>query len=312
MLVPHIRYRPLTPVTGAEVQGVNLADDLEPAVLAQLREALVRYKVLVFRDQPMDDERQVALTNAFGGATPAHPIVDGLPECPAVLRTVLSADRPKLAEAVIDIDDPFRGAVTRRLRTEWHIDSTFVANPNAITILRGVQIPPAGGDTLFASLEALYDGLSPSLRDYLDTLQVIHSRYDRPPKRRLDGRSAGPFVALHPLVTVHPESGRRSVFVSSVFMHAIRGLKPRESAALLDFLLDELAGRDEIHARVHWDQDMLVMWDNRSTAHAGPVDGLLFDDERIVHRTTVVGGLPSGPDGFVSRALLGDLFETIA
>ena len=94
-------------------------------------------------------------------------------------------------------------------------------------------------------------------------------------------------------------------------MPAIYGLKPRESAALLDFLLDELAGRDEIHARVRWEQDTLVMWDNRAVAHAGPVDGLMFEEERIVHRTTVVGDLLRGPDGFVSRAVVGDLFHAM-
>ncbi|MBV1855873.1 TauD/TfdA dioxygenase family protein [Catellatospora tritici] len=306
-----ISFRPLTPITGAEVEGVVLDDDLQPAVVACLREALLRYKVLVFRDQPMDDARQVALTDAFGGATAAHPIANGLRETPAVLRTALSEDRPKLAEAESGLN-PLSGAAPRRLRTEWHIDSTFVANPNAITILRGVEIPPAGGDTLFADLEALYAGLSPSLRGYLDTLQAIHSRHNPSPVPRFDGKSAGPFVALHPLVRVHPETGRRSLLVSSVFMQAIRGLKPRESTLLLDFLLDELAGRDEIHARVRWEKDTLVMWDNRSVAHAGPVDGLMFEEERIVHRTTVVGDLPCGPNGFVSRALVGGLFEAMA
>ncbi|TDV49794.1 TauD/TfdA dioxygenase family protein [Actinophytocola oryzae] len=307
-----ISFRPITPITGAEVEGVDLVDGLRPPVVARLREALLRHKVLVFRDQPMDDERQVALTDLLGGATAAHPIVNGLRDAPAVLRTALSADRSGLAEAEVGADDPFGGTVARRLRTEWHIDSTFMANPTAITILRGVQIPPAGGDTLFANLEALYGGLSPSLRGYLDTLQAIHSRFDSAPPPRFDGRSSGPFSALHPLVRVHPETGARQLFISSVFMQAVCGLKPRESAALLDFLLDELAGRDELHARVRWEQDTLVMWDNRAVAHAGPVDGLMFDEERIVHRTTVVGDLPCGPDGFVSRALIGDLFEAIA
>jgi alpha-ketoglutarate-dependent sulfate ester dioxygenase len=311
VLVSEISCRPLTPITGAEVEGVDLADDLQPPVVARLRDALLRYKVLVFHDQPMDDARQVALTGAFGGATAAHPIVNGLRDAPAVLRTTLSADRPGLVEAEVSPDDPFGATVPGRLRTEWHVDNTFMANPTAISILRGVQIPPTGGDTLFADLEALYSSLSPSLRGYLDTVQAIHSRFDRAPQPRFDGGSAGPFVALHPLVTVHPETGARHLLVSSVFMQAICGLKPRESTALLDFLLDELAGRDEIHSRVRWDQDTLVMWDNRAVAHAGPVDGLMFEEERIVHRTTVVGDLPRGPDGFVSRALIGGLFEAI-
>lgn len=306
-----ISCRPLTPTIGAEVEGVDLTVDLSPVVVARLREALLRHKVLVFRDQPMDDARQVALTGAFGGVTPAHPIANGLRDAPAVLRTVLSADRAGLAESEVGFDQYLRGVAPRRLRTEWHIDITFMANPTAITILRGVQIPPTGGDTLFANLEALYSGLSPSLRGYLDTLQAIHSRYDAAPSPRVDGKPAGPFVALHPLVRVHPETGARHLFVSGEFMRAIRGLRPRESTALMDFLLDELAGRDEIHARVRWEQDTLVMWDNRAVAHAGPVDGLMFEEERIVHRTTVVGDLPCGPDGFVSRALVGNLFEAM-
>lgn len=308
--MPEISFRPLTPVTGAEVEGVDLAVDLQPAVVARLRDALLRHKVLVFRAQPMNDKQHVALTDALGGATAAHPIANGLRDAPAVLRTVLSEDRPGLVAS--ELGDPLRGTTPRRLRTEWHIDSTFVANPTAISILRAVEIPLAGGDTLFANLEALYAGLSPSLRGYLDTLQAIHSRHDPSPAPRFDGKKAGPFAAVHPLVRVHPETGARSLFVSSVFLQGIRGLKPRESAALLEFLLDELAGRDEIHARVRWDNDTLVMWDNRAVAHAGPVDGLMFEEERIVHRTTVVGDLPCGPDGFVSRALMGDLFEALA
>jgi alpha-ketoglutarate-dependent taurine dioxygenase len=309
--VSRLSYRRLTPSLGAEVDGVDLTGDLDPAVVAGLREALLHHKVLVFRNQPMDDARQVALTSAFGGVTVAHPIANGLSETPAVLRTVLSADRPGLVESEISLDHPLRAVVPRRLRTEWHIDITFMANPTAITILRGVEIPPAGGDTLFADLEALYNGLSPSLRGYLDGLQAIHARYDPRARPRADGKPTGPFVALHPLVAVHPETGKRHLMVSSIFMQGIHGLKPRESAALLDFLLDELAGRDEIHARVRWDQDTLVMWDNRAVAHAGPVDALMFGEERIVHRTTVAGDLLQGPDGFVSRAVLGDLFEAM-
>ncbi|BFV59634.1 TauD/TfdA family dioxygenase [Kitasatospora sp. CMC57] len=307
-----ISFRPLTPITGAEVEGVDLVADLSPTVVARLREALLKHKVLVFRNQPMSDAEHVALTNAFGGATAAHPIVNGLPEEPAVLRTALSEERKALVEAEAGLSHPLKGATPRRIRTEWHVDSTFVVNPNAITILRGVEIPQAGGDTLFANLEALYDGLSPSFRGYLDTLQAIHSRHAPSAPPRLDGKPSGPFAALHPLVTVHPETGARSLLVSTVFLQTIRGLKARESAALLDFLLDELAGRDEIHARVRWDQDTLVMWDNRSVAHAGPVDGLMFQEERIVHRTTVVGEALTGPGGFTSRALMGGRFEALA
>jgi taurine dioxygenase len=308
--MPEISFRPLTPIIGADVDGVDLAADLEPEVVARLRDGLLRYKVLVFRDQPISDGQQVALTDTLGGATAAHPIANGLPDAPAVLRTALSEDRPGLAAA--KVGDPLRVTTPRRIRTQWHIDNTFVANPTTISILRGVEIPSAGGDTLFVNLEVLYAGLSASLRGYLDTLQAIHAQHEPAAAPRFDGKPGGPFVALHPLVSVHPETGERSLCISTVFLQGIRGLKPRESAALLDFLLDELAGRDEIQARVRWAQDTLVMWDNRAVAHAGPVDGLMFEDERIVHRTTVVGDKLRGPDGFVSRPLKGGLFEALS
>jgi taurine dioxygenase len=172
-----------------------------------------------------------------------------------------------------------------------------------------------GGDTLFVDLEALYESLSPSLRAWLDTLQAIHVRDDaavgKPPPPRFDGRQPGPFAALHPLVRVHPETGARSLFLAPGFVKAIHGLRPRESAALLDFLGEELAGRADLQARVRWNAGDLVVWDNRAVAHAGPIDGKFIRGERIVHRTTVEGDLPRGPDGFVSRPLTGELFNTI-
>jgi taurine dioxygenase len=247
--------------------------------------------------------------------TPAHPITNGLVEQPEIKQNILTRDRDEYAPFDLDIAHPLRPALRPRARAGWHIDITFVANPNSITFLRGVQIPAVGGDTLFANLEALYDSLSPSLASYLDTLQAIHVRDDaavgRPPAPRFDGREPGPFAALHPLVRVHPETGRKHLFLATGFVKAIHGLRARESAALLDFLNEELAGRADLQARVRWNQGDLVVWDNRAVAHAGPIDGKLIEGERIVHRTTVEGDLPRGPDGFVSRPLHGELFNTI-
>jgi alpha-ketoglutarate-dependent taurine dioxygenase len=309
-----LALRPLTPITGAEVSGVDLRGDLDPPTVKAIRDALLKHKVLVFRDQPLTDAQQVRFSRHFGRVTPAHPITNGLPEQPEIKRNVLSHGGEYTAFDV-SVDHPLRRAGGPKLRAGWHIDITFVANPNSITFLRGVEIPPVGGDTLFANLEALYEGLSPSLRGYLDTLQAIHARDDaavgRPPPPRFDGREPGPFASLHPLVRVHPETGRKHLFLASGFIKAIHGLRAGESAALLAYLNDELAARADLQAHVRWEPDTLVVWDNRAVAHAGPIDGKLIQGERIVHRTTVEGDLPTGPDGFVSRPLVGELFNTI-
>jgi taurine dioxygenase len=309
-----LAIQPLTPITGAEIGGLDLRAELDAPTVKAIREALLRHKVLVFRDQPLTDAQQVRFSRYFGRVTPAHPITNGLPEQPEIKRNVLSHGGEYTAFDV-SVDHPLRRAGGPKLRAGWHIDITFVANPNSITFLRGVEIPSVGGDTLFANLEALYESLSPSLRGYLDTLQAIHARDDaavgRPPAPRFDGREPGPFASLHPLVRVHPETGKRHLFLASGFIKAIHGLRAGESAALLAYLNDELAARADLQARVRWEPDTLVVWDNRAVAHAGPIDGKLIDGERIVHRTTVEGDLPEGPDGFVSRPLVGELFNTI-
>jgi alpha-ketoglutarate-dependent sulfate ester dioxygenase len=214
------------------------------------------------------------------------------------------------------VDDPFRPVSRARTGRGWHIDITFVANPAAISVLRGVEVPSQGGDTAFADLQALYNGLSAPLRGLVDGLKSIHVRDDagngviRPP--RYDGRPTGPFAALHPLVRVHPETGRKSLFLSSGFVKAIDGLHPSESATLLDYLNEELAGRPDLQVRFRWSPGAIVVWDNRSTSHFGPIDGPQVKQQRIVHRTTVGGDLPVGPGGFVSRPLAGELFGAIS
>jgi alpha-ketoglutarate-dependent taurine dioxygenase len=311
-----LSIRPITPITGAEIGGVDLRRELDKPTVEAIRSALLKHKVLVFRDQPIDDAQQIRFSRYFGPVTPAHPITNGLPDHPEIKQNILTRDRDEYGSFEVSVDHPLRAVGRPRLRAGWHIDITFVANPNSLTFLRGVQIPPVGGDTLFANLEALYESLSPSLRGYLDGLQAIHGRDDaavgRPPKPRDDGRAPGPFASLHPLVRVHPETGKKHLFLASGFIRAIHGLRPGESAALLNYLNEELAGRADLHTRVRWKQDTLVLWDNRAVAHAGPIDGKLIQGERIVHRTTVEGDLPKGPDGFVSRPLVGELFNTIS
>src|SRR5580704_3898923 len=245
-----LSVRPITPITGAEVSGVDLSRELDRTTVAAIREALLKHKVLVFHDQDLTDAEQIRFSRYFGRVTPAHPVTNGLIEAPEIKQNILTRDRDEYAPFDLDIDHPLRPNLRPRAPVGWHIDITFVANPNSVTFLRAVQIPAVGGDTLFANLEALYEGLSPSLRGYLDTLQAIHARDDaavgKPPAPRFDGRQPGPFASLHPLVRVHPETGKKHLFLASGFIKAIDGLRAGESNALLDFLNTELEGKADL------------------------------------------------------------------
>jgi taurine dioxygenase len=280
---------------------------LDPGTVARLREGLLKYKVLFFRDRAIDDLQQIRFTRYFGAVTPAHPVTNGLEKLPEIKINKLFAGIQEYASFRLDVDNPLRPLSRARNGRGWHIDITFVANPAAITVLRGVEIASVGGDTAWTDLEALYDGLPTPLKGFLDGLQAIHVRDDaanglaRPP--RFDGRPPGPFASLHPLVRVHPETGRKSLFLSTGFVKAI---------ALLDYLNDELSGHADYRVRFRWSPNLIAVWDNRSTSHFGPIDGPHVKEQRIVHRTTVGGALPVGPDGFVSRPLVGELFNTIS
>ncbi|MEY4576899.1 MAG: hypothetical protein RL701_1602 [Pseudomonadota bacterium] len=306
-----LKFEPATPLIGAEVTGLDLRESLSAETVATLRAKLLEHKVLIFRDQPITEHEQVRFSRYFGPVTPAHPITNGLRELPELKVNDLVESRREYASREVTVDDPLRPTRRSRTRAGWHIDITFVANPAAISLLRGWEIPAFGGDTLFANLEALYEGLSPSLQKYLDSLQAIHVRNDPDPKPRYDGRPPGPFAALHPLVRVHPETGKKALFLSG-FIQAIHGLRANESASLLDFLDEELSGRADLQLRFRWTKDAIAVWDNRAVAHAGPVDGKFIQGNRVVHRTTIGGDLATGPDGFVSRPLVGDLFNTIS
>lgn len=309
-----LHFNPVTPLIGSEVAGVDLRDELDEPTIRALRQALLERKVLFFRNQPLTDAQQVRLSHYFGGVTPAHPVDNGYTEQqPEIKRNVKSQ---KWQNVFSDAEQQLWRAQSRPHRTRgWHTDITFVANPADISLLRGVQIPAVGGDTLWIDLEALFEDLSPALKNFLEPLQAAHARYDaahgRPPEPRWDGHSAGPFLAIHPLVRVHPETGRKALFISPGFIKYIVGLSDGESAALLDFLTGEVAGRVDLQVRFRWTPNSLAVWDNRNTSHWGPVDGVHFSDERIVHRTTVGASPATGPYGFVSRQVVGDPFYTL-
>jgi len=303
-----IQIRPLTPVIGAEISGIDLRRPLDDATVAALKEAIHKWRVLFFRNQPITDAQQLAFGRAFGPLTPAHPIAEGLAEHPEIWERKAEEYRTRRAEVKIPTERP------RRDNKGWHIDITFVANPNRYSILRGVEIPPYGGDTLFSNLVLAYEGLSEPIRKLIDPLKAVHGNggYDSIGTGRIrrDGRKAGPFVSLHPLVRIHPETGEKVLFVNPGTTSHIVGLKEPESRGILDILINEIT-RPEYQVRFHWSPHSLVLWDNQAVAHAGPIDYTHFELPRVVRRITVAGELPQGPDGFRSQPLEGELFNVI-
>jgi len=303
----NVQVRPVTPVIGAEIAGVDLTLPLTDAEFADIHRALLDWKVLFFRDQRISDEQQLEFGRRFGPLTPAHPIALGLKEHPEIWERAAADYTPR--------HRPDRTVPTARPPRDykgWHIDITFVANPNRYSILRGVEIPPYGGDTLWSNLEAAYEGLSPQIRGLADGLQAVHrtGSYDSWHTLREGHRDVGPLTALHPVVRVHPETGKRSLFVNPGTSSHIVGLRERESQALIDLFADEIS-RPEYQVRFRWSPHALVIWDNQATAHAGPIDYAHLRAPRIVRRITVAGDLPQGPDGFTSRQLEGELFGVV-
>lgn len=302
---------PVTPVIGAEISGVDLTQPLDEATVAEIKAALHKWRVVFFRDQELSNDQLKAVGRALGPLTPAHPISEGLLEHPEIWERQVDEYRIRRGQ-----NDNLRpGAKRPRDYKGWHIDITFVANPNSYSVLYGAHIPPYGGDTIFANLVAAYDGLSPKIRELVDGLQAVHqtSDYDSGGAHRTarrDGRSTGPFVSLHPLVRIHPETGEKVLFLNPGATTHIPGLKERESQALLDLLYFEVT-RPEYQARFRWRPKSLVIWDNQAVAHAGPIDYAHFDLPRVVRRVTVAGDLPHGPDGFRSQALEGELFNVL-
>jgi len=304
-----ISVEPVTPVIGAEISGIDLSRPLSPEVVSEIRTALHQWRVVFFRDQTLSNDGFKALGRQFGPLTPAHPISEGLEDHPEIWeRSVEDYRKRRVAN---DTAPP--GRQPPRDYKGWHIDITFVSNPNRYSILYGVEIPRFGGDTLFSNLVEAYAGLSAPIRTLIDGLQSVHktSGYDSAnAKPRRDGRSAGPFVSLHPLVRVHPETGEKVLFLNPGTTSHIVGLKERESQSLIDLLYGELT-RPEYQVRFHWRPGSLVIWDNQAVAHAGPIDYAHFDLPRTVRRITVAGEPPVGPDGFVSRPIEGEPFGVL-
>lgn len=285
---------PLTGTLGAEVRGLDLRDALDDATIAAIRSALLSYRVLFFRGQPIDSAQLVRFGRRFGPLTAAHPIVPGLDGHPEVL-VVDSAQR----------SDRVRRRDRAAGDNKWHTDVTFVPTPPLGSLLHAQVIPRRGGDTMWADLVDAYATLSPPLQRLVDGLQAVHDArraFGYVVRDDVQGDSKERFERLrpvtHPVVRVHPETGERALFVNPTFTSHIVGLTPTESATVLRLLYDHIAQPERI-VRWRWAVGDLAFWDNRSTAHYAVLD--YGDQPRRLHRVTVQGDQPVGPAATVEE-----------
>jgi taurine dioxygenase len=295
---------PATSVIGAYVSGIDLREPLAAETVTAISNALNRWKVLFFRDQPITADDHMTFGRYFGELTPAHPIERGDEDRPELYVVESKAARAQYGHT----KERPRFAPPRHTGADWHTDITFVANPARASILRGPIVPPYGGDTLWTNLVLAYEDLSDPIRELIDNLQAVHRwhGFDGETREGYD-RNQPPPSAVHPVVRVHPVTGERALFVNPVFTRYIVGLNDRENRQILDLLYGQLT-RPEFTVRFHWENDSLAFWDNCATAHLGPVDLALTDFDRRVERVTLAGDIPVGPDGFRSEQLRGEMF----
>ncbi|MDQ1534173.1 MAG: alkyl sulfatase [Actinomycetota bacterium] len=283
---------PLSASIGAEIRGVDLSQPLSDATVAELRDALLRYKVIFFPEQHLDASQHLALARNFGEPTPAHPVIPGIEGFPEVFE-IDYTKTSRLRETYGDVVEHYDGL-------SWHTDVTFVERPPLGSILNAVVIPPAGGDTLFSDQRAAYDALSEPFRDFLDGLVAVHDGshvFGALLKEREDGggdwegkqyKSLDP--VKHPVVRTHPETGRKSLFVNAGFTSHIKGLQKAESDALLQFLYAH-STKPQFTVRYHWHAGDLGFWDNRVTQHS--VVGDFEGQHRVIQRVTLRGDKPA-------------------
>ena len=274
-----ITVAPVSGVLGAEVGGVDLASDLDDAAVAEIRQAFLAHHVLFFHDQELTPDQLMRFGRRFGELD-THPFVEGMDS------------RPEVIEIVTEPEDAvnFGGG--------WHTDVTFLDEPDLGSILYAVDVPPSGGDTLFADQHAAYDALSDTMKGLIGGLVGLHSagpQYSpggystRSRSMRTKNADRADSVVRHPVVRTHPETGRKSLYVNRAFTTRIEGLRRDESEALLGYLLDH-ATREQFTCRFRWRAGSVAMWDNRSVQHFALYD--YRGQRRRMYRITLRGDRP--------------------
>ena len=236
----------LEPTIGAEIDGIDLRQPLTAALRDELRQLLLKHKVLFFRDQAINTEQQIAFAKEFGELY-VHPTTQ--------------QNDPTLPQAhLIEAQDE-RKLYGPRISGRWHTDTSWLLQPTLGAVLRAVDLPEVGGDTLWADAGAVYRALPDDLREEIDSLHVVHDF-----KKSLDKVGYDYPILAHPLVRTHPETGEDGLFINFSQNPSVIGWTPQQSKQLIDRLLLEF-NKPEHQVRFKWRPGSVAFWDNRSTLH---------------------------------------------
>lgn len=270
--------RPIAGALGAEIHGIDLGGELDDEQLAAIRRAWLDHLVIFFRDQTLPPDRFMAFAERFGRPI-EYPFVKGIDGYPKIIQ-VAKFEHEKMN---------FGGV--------WHADTTYLEEPPTATMLVAREVPPVGGDTLFANQYLAYETLSEGLKKTLDGLigvsssakaDVTKTREDRLKTSGTD-EAGHEFIAEHPVVRTHPETGRKALYVNFAHTARFKGWTEAESKPLLDFLFQHQV-RPEFTCRFHWEVGSLAIWDNRCAQH-NPINDY-HGYRRIMHRITLAGDRP--------------------
>ena len=273
----HIKVKRVAGAIGAEVSGVNIAEDLPDAVIDEITAALDENHVIMFRDQELPPQRQAAFASRFGPLIP-YPMVKGLDGTDEVVPVIKNP-----GERV-----NFGGI--------WHADTTYLQEPPMGALLYAVELPPYGGDTMFSNMHLAYETLSPALQGFLESLTLIQNSAKaevtrtREDRIKDDGSKPKVLIAEHPAVITHPRTGRKALYVNAGHTERFKELTLEESEPLLKFLYAHQT-RPEFTCRFTWTPGALIFWDNYASQH-NPINDY-HGFKRVMHRVTVAGGRPS-------------------
>ena len=264
---------------GAIISGVDLREPLSAALAADIRGALLEHQVIFFRDQPLSPQQYLAFARAMGEPV-EYPFVKGIEDYPEIIEVKkLEHERTNF------------GGI-------WHTDTAYLECPPMGSMLLAREIPPYGGDTLFANQVMALDALSPTLRGVLEGLRGVNSSAKADVSRTREDRIKGgdgrddarkEYVAEHPVVRTHPETGRKSLYVNTAHTVRFAGMTEEESAPLLRYL-HEVQIRPEFTCRFAWEPGSIAFWDNRCALH-NPVNDY-HGFRRLMHRITLAGDRP--------------------
>ena len=273
-----IAYHPLSGALGAEVDGIDLAAPLTESTINNIRQALLDHLVLVFREQSITSKHHIRFARAFGDIVP-YPYVQGLDDYPEIIPVA------KLEHETVN----FGGL--------WHSDTTYLDTPPMGSILVARELPPVGGDTLFANMYMAYETLSAGMKTLLDDLIVVNSSAKKAvtstrvinKESRAKEDPTSPREAEHPAVRTHPETGRKALYVNGAHSISFKGMTNEESLPILKYLFRHQT-RPEFTCRVHWQPGTIVFLDNRCVQH-NPINDY-HGHKRVLHRITLAGDKP--------------------